>query len=362
MTFRSRVFKTREDRDRWARDFNEAGRRNYAYLKMRKDAQLSTSSPNAGAVGSAPTFDVGDKKRRRRKKTVVSKSASHEAGVKHAFVAATLGAGLGVLAVYDALRARGHKGDVERVRLAITTGRLVDSRRFVKRIDPKIRVLTTGAEIDRALMSEPNLSAARRKAIVDEVAEDLKAGRNAYALVGERAAYIFAPARTSAGVLGHEIGHVLDFRKRGLNYRNQGRYEGGLAAAVWKPSHESSVMSAEREAWRRSPRKDKGLERAALGSYEKSFHGRRAFMAGSASALAFTVAMLKAAAEMTAGEYERETSASGVTDTRHSAHRPHIERRTGKSGVPMWIRYSKNLQSPSTRGFGDDRSGYEQRL
>ena len=103
---------------------------------------------------------------------------------------------------------------------------------------------------------------------------------------------------------------------------------------------------------------------AAVRSVLESTRG--AMLAGSASAIALAAAMLKAA-EMTQGEYEREVSAPGVAGRGSEAHRPRTERLPGnqKSGVPMWIRYSKNLRSPSTWNQGDMqplRGVHEQRV
>lgn len=76
--FASRVFANEQERNAWIQKMTETGRKNYDAL-MKKRAQLSSHSPNAGTTGSAPTFDV-DKKRRKKTK-------AFEAGIKTAMTA-----------------------------------------------------------------------------------------------------------------------------------------------------------------------------------------------------------------------------------------------------------------------------------
>jgi hypothetical protein len=63
----------------WER-LNRGARPVSGYLRMRKDGQLATASPNAGTVGSAPTLDLD--KKRPRDRIEVTKNAAYEAGIK----------------------------------------------------------------------------------------------------------------------------------------------------------------------------------------------------------------------------------------------------------------------------------------
>lgn len=327
-------------------------------------------APNAGTTGSAPTFDVGRKKKRRRGqrphaylKMRVSKVAAFEAGVKHAFdwkrTALIAGAsGTGILAIYDLLRTRGYEEDVKTVQHAITSGKLVDSRAFVKKIDPKISVAWTESDIRRLLAREPSIPNWQASSFAKSIADQLAQGRNAFALPGERGASIFAPQRCSAQVLAHEVGHILDFRAKGLNISKQGPYSGGLMSVFWKPSYEESTMTPEREAWRRAPGRKRStkLEEAALGSYDKAFHSTRGVLSGT-TAVILGASLMKAAQSMTAGEFDRDVSAPGVTGRDFAFHRPEerVDRRSYSKGrgVPEWLHVLKGRKPPTDTGRRD---------
>jgi hypothetical protein len=77
--FRSRVFKNREARDRWARGFAEAGRRNYEhFVQKRPQAYLKMMEKGAAfEVGVKEAFFRGWSARRRLKKMGIK-------GPKHA--------------------------------------------------------------------------------------------------------------------------------------------------------------------------------------------------------------------------------------------------------------------------------------
>lgn len=269
-------------------------------------------------------------------------------------VGLTLAAGSGILAIYDLMKARGYDDDVTAVRKAISEGKLVDSRRFVAKIDKKIEVCTNTAEIKKALAGEPGLSAWRRTLILNQVAPALKGGHNAFALRGEHGDYIFAPAQTGAEVLAHEIGHILDFRARKLTFKDMGPYETGFADVVWKPSFETHVMGAERRAWKKAPdlKRPSELEHAALNTYEKSFHHGRAFSATTLAVLLAAGSLVKAAANP--GSYEADVSAPGVTATNTDL--PRTDEQTMRNpgnarkgrGVPEWLRFNKYLPSKAT--------------
>jgi len=356
------------------REKKEKDRRPFAYLPaMVKGAEgdggdggspgsaTGHPAPNAGQVGHAPTFDL-DKKPRRRRRVKVTKTAAFEAGVKTAVdwkrTAIIAGAaGTGILAIYDIMKARGYADDIKIVRQAIVGGKLVDSRKFVELIDPKIEVVWTEHDIRRAMMNEPSIPNLIARVNAKTIARTLAQGQNAFALPGERGAYIFVPKRCNAQVLAHEIGHILDFRGKGLNIRNPGPYKKRLSMLFWKPRYEKSVMTPEREAWRQAPgrKTDTELERSALGTYEKGFHINRATFAGMGAAI---LASSLAKAASTVGEHERDVSSPGVTGGNYVGQRvdERVERRPGNQGgrgVPEWLRLLKKLPSKDTWNGGD---------
>lgn len=281
------------------------------------------------------------------------KTAAFAEGVKTAFstIGLTLAAGSGILAIYDLMRANGYERDAAIVRKAIANGELVDSRQFVARIDNKIIVCTTGDEVSKALGREPNMGTVRRLLVVSQVRSALKQGNNAFAMRGEKGDYIFAPARTGAEVLAHEVGHILDFRAQKIDYRHMGPYESSILDQVWKPSFESHTLDAERHAWARAPghKAHSPLEQAALGTYEKSFHGGRGMSAATLAVLLAAGSLAKVAANP--GSYEADVSAPGVTATNTDLPRAEEQtvRKPGNArkgrGVPEWMHFSKYLPS-----------------
>jgi hypothetical protein len=262
------------------------------------------AAPNAGQVGSAPTRDI---KKKQGDRVEVTKNASWHAGAlagmeKTALsraqkwgVGVGVGAGTasGILAIYDKLRARGLDKDQQTIQHEIVNGKLVDSKQWVKKIDPTIVVATTRQDINKALADE-GFKGEVLKAITHNLSSQIERGQNAFAFMGVKKSYIMTSSRMSANVLGHEIGHVIDFRKRGLNFKNRGPYQEGVLAGLFKSKFNTAVMDKERRAWDLSPNRKKPtrVERAALNTYEKSFHKRRSETATSLSALAFSAALL----------------------------------------------------------------------
>jgi hypothetical protein len=270
-------------------------------------------------------------------------------------------AGSGILAIYDLVKARGHAKDLKYVQDAIGGGKRVDSRAFVRKIDPKIKVLWRKDEIYQALSREPSLSKSQARMASGMVAEAVSTNSNAFALPGERGAYIFAPQSTNAQILAHEVGHILDFRAKGLSIKNQGPYTSSLSQIFWKPSYESQVMEAERRAWHMAPGRKSSteLERSALGTYDKSFHMTRGTISGG-TAVAIAAMLAKTGAQTT-GEYEAAVSAPGVSGmgpapVQMSGRMERGAGNQGSRGVPEWLRVLKHLPSKKTWN-GGDKSG-----
>lgn len=279
-----------------------------------------------------------------------------------------LAAGSGTLAVYDLLRTRGLNRDVDDVTRAMTTGRRVDAQKFVHKIDPDIKVVTRSRDVDRVLGREKSLGDLQRAIIAADLKTKIDAGDNAAALAGTHGPVIFVAPRAPANVLGHEIGHVLDFRARGKTIADPEPISSRMAAMFWRPAYERGTMAEERRAWELSPtrRGPTGLETAALGTYDKRFHAQRGAMAGVLSSAVVSV-LLSSMIKTSAAENRQSSDAQNVGEAGVDEGAPGISghltrlpreqvvsksRRHGR-GVPETLRLSKFLRSPATWASGD---------
>jgi hypothetical protein len=335
-------------------------------------------APNAGTVGSWLTLNLKDKKRGKADRVAVTKSASFMAGAASHLKALPvadkimggIGVAAGILSIVDLMRSTGLEKNREAVREAISSGKRVNSKQFVKKIDPKIVVLTNEQEILRELKGE--MSGWRLKMLAKQLSAHLSAGSNAFAIPGKRRGYVIAPSTTNAEVLAHEVGHIIDFRKRNINIDNMGPYAPSFLMPYLKDTYDEKVMEREREAWRQAPgrKEPTPLEQHALGTYEKGFHRQRGFISGMTAAFLVPALLKKVAygrnssvgptgdrdGPQTAGEQGVEQGASGVGATRHSPSNPMTTRKSGNQGsrgVPEWARLLKHTRSPATRNGGD---------
>jgi hypothetical protein len=201
--------------------------------------------------------------------------------------------------IYDFMKARGFTKDLEYIMDVIKNKKPVNSKQFTAKIDKKIICATNGAELYRALKREKRLvrevDDMDLRIFADEMGRVLQQKQNAFAMRGENIDLIGVPSRTNAHVIAHEIGHILDFREKNMTMWDMREYNRTFSSILLKYKYEQQVMTAEKEAWRRSPSKEdeeKAKARtAALGTYEKGFHITRGVLIGQATLLALTLTL-----------------------------------------------------------------------
>ena len=169
------------------------------------------------------------------------------------------------------------------------TKRLVDTKAHIAARDPLAVAITTKDElkkmIDHEFKDHPKLI---RRLTVESLAPMLKQdGGNAAMLPGLAKQYVISRAKELPEILDHELGHALDYRKKGLTHKNQGPYESTFIGSIWKPRYQKETMRAETEAWKHAPDSPhkKKIQDAALGTYDAGFHQERGSLAGSLATL-----------------------------------------------------------------------------
>jgi len=175
----------------------------------------------------------------------------------------------------------------------------VDSKEFVKTMDPSITVATTVPDIEAMLHKAfPEIN----KRLVPDTAEaiyrEIITNNNACAIVKEKGAYVIAPPKCVPEVLGHEVGHVLDFREKGVAEGKPNPYRGNILGRIVQlfskgAYHKKGQYAAEVNAWNKvpdSPTKQE-IQDAALKTYEAGFHGRRLSVIAPVTALATPAAI-----------------------------------------------------------------------
>lgn len=234
-------------------------------------------------------------------------------------VAAAAGTGAllsGGASLYDMYRGRKHQRHYNTIRRAMYNDEgHVDSKEYISKLDPTVKVVSTiedaHAFAQDELLERPELKTLT-EGMTDLQVKDVKReiakqfigdyvipGGNAGAVRGLKGDYIIASKRAPAALLEHELGHIKDFREKGVRMLPEDEaknpYTGAsLRQFLWKPSFMKREHKAEVEAWDRS---DKGvkdydkLREAGLGTYETAFHKRRGTATG---LLAAGLAMLAA--------------------------------------------------------------------
>jgi hypothetical protein len=223
-------------------------------------------------------------------------------------LAAVSGAGAalsGALSLYDMYKGRKHKQHYDTLRRAMyDDADHVDSKEYISKLDPTVKVVSS---IEDALsfaqdellerpevkdmtehMSELQLNDTKRDIAKQFVGTYVIPGSNAGAVRGLKGDYILASKKAPAALLEHELGHIKDFREKGVRMLpeddDKNPYTGAsLRQFLWKPSFMKRDHLAEREAWDRSDKSVKGydkLREAGLGTYETAFHKSRGSAAG----------------------------------------------------------------------------------
>lgn len=220
-------------------------------------------------------------------------------------VPAAVAAGMGAVSAYDAIRSIGYSRDSRIVGDAIRGigYETVDSRSYIKKADPTIVPVTSVKDTAEMIKDEliPLIEKRLgRKLDVQEseimrAAEDMfsMTKNNAAALPGIKKGYVITAPKAVQAILDHEIGHLWDYRKKGLNIARQGEYEHVFNELFWKPTYKMRTYLPETNAWDLAPdsKYKKELEHHALGTYDKGFHIGRRKVTVPIGALAATLAL-----------------------------------------------------------------------
>ena len=145
----------------------------------------------------------------------------------------------------------------------------VETKKFVKQIKFKNVTVITNLKDLYASKLKP-----RTKRAAEPLVIMAQAGRNAFAGRIDKQDVIIASKRAPKSVIGHELGHIRDFRKRG----KPGFFQTGLIGTLTGATYER-----EKRAWKLSPSKDRSTQKKALGTYERTRDRTRA-----GAALGFT--------------------------------------------------------------------------
>lgn len=274
------------------------GYRGYKGAKSGSKLRGTLRGAAKGALGGAATALVSGlvANNVQKIKTAISKAALSAAKRPVTSIAASGG----IAVTLDLLKTRGIIKDSQDITAAIRTKKSVDSKKFVRKIDKKIVVVTNSSEIYSALKRERKLVAQttddQLRYLATTLGNTLRRKVNAFAISGEDVEIVGVPARTSAHVIAHEIGHIIDFREKGYTIWEQGSYEHTFSSVILRYKYEQQVMTPEREAWDKSPSKEddekKKTRTAALGTYDKGFYLNRAILVGWATIFALVVATI----------------------------------------------------------------------
>lgn len=201
---------------------------------------------------------------------------------------AAVASGLAGFAIYDFMQARGLSEDAKKVMEMIQKGTIVNSKQFAAKIDKNIKVCTNFAEIKNFLIRENEFPKWLVDSIAAELTDTIESGKNAMAYPGRSGEYVIVPPRCNAHIIAHEIGHILDFREKGITVYNSGVYQPGLLGHLIKSRYNKTVMAAEKNAWDKAPvtrdEEHEEIKKHALGTYDKSFHAGRGILVGGAAA------------------------------------------------------------------------------
>jgi hypothetical protein len=209
---------------------------------------------------------------------------------KHLVIGATTAATAATAGLigYDVYKGWGYGDNTKTLNKVLSDSKkAVDAKAFIRKYDAKVTVCTNEADVVAMTKKEKGIPKHERAAVVYMLTDMIRSRVNAAALTGEYGEYIFSAPMMSPEILGHELGHILDFRKKGLNYKKQGPYRPRMLSGVWKPHFKKETYQSEVAAWKASPyRQGKTpIEDAALGTYDKGFHQQRATTVGLIAAM-----------------------------------------------------------------------------
>lgn len=200
----------------------------------------------------------------KREAGYVKKGATHEGGAGGvvaaevgfwgAILTGSIGGAIGSkMAAKDRSKLiRGMKTDKDRV----------DAKKATSSVMKNVTVVSTQKDADKAFKTD-----AERKYFGQMAVKGTK--DNAFAMRYKNKDYVFTTAKVSRTVLGHELGHIKDYRTNGTP---------GALSRVFG-SLTGATLSRERRAWEYSPFKKKqreDMKQGALGTYEKRTRGVQA--------------------------------------------------------------------------------------
>lgn len=205
--------------------------------------------------------------------------------LKAAALPGAVGAILGGLSVYDLLTGSRIPSELssEDIRGVTRKGQpQVTARPWIRAMmkeqplqKDKVDIITTKAGIDR-MMADKTFNVLQKKMLKNMAERIIESGSNAGVVKGEKF-YVVVPKKAAARAVEHEVGHV---REIASGRDVEPGFLKRLLSAVWKPTHEKVVMGPEKGAWTHARKRGTPLEQHALGTYEKGFHRRRAFLSG----------------------------------------------------------------------------------
>ena len=203
---------------------------------------------------------------------------------------AAVAAGTGLTA-YDLYKSRGLSKDQEEVMREIsgqTSRKKVNLKSYLKDRDPKVKVLTTESDVDRFVKAE-GMKGFRKTLVAASLKDAIANKNNAFAYRGPSGDYILGNKTVPKAIADHELGHIHDFREKGIvsdGSPRMGEYVTGsldaFSQTALKSRFKSGRYRAETEAWKRAKisKEDKDLQELALRTYDKSFHASRAATVG----------------------------------------------------------------------------------
>lgn len=143
------------------------------------------------------------------------------------------------------------------------SGTSVDSKAYVKKTGIKNVTVITGRQ-DVAKIKGLSF---RQKIGLERAADMASSGKNAFATRIKKKDFILVGKKTQADIIGHELGHIKDFRKRGM----PGFFDTGVTGSLL-----GRTLKMEKRAWKASPEKKQKGKKIALGTYERAQTGARA--------------------------------------------------------------------------------------
>jgi len=190
-----------------------------------------------------------------------------------------LGALGGSLVLYDALKARGIKGEIfaEDILGKTRGSKKVDSKEYINDLqkenppDRSIIPVTTIKDVKK-ITSDPAWNKPVIRDIMNSRAKHvILTGRNAFMVPGAKRDYVVVAPEANPRVIEHEVGHARDLGANPVTLMERLRR---ILGVFWKPSFEKGKMKREETAWEHA--KKTPLRDRALATYERSFHTGRA--------------------------------------------------------------------------------------